>query len=68
MTNQQIYSLLAKKYNISFNEARQVCNSGFKFIRERMNDTDPKPILLAKLFKFKLKPKYERELKNITKD
>lgn len=70
MTQQKLYSLLAKKYNLSFIDARKICNSGFKFIRERVVSSDNKSILLAKLFKIKMKPKYERRITEIgsTKD
>lgn len=61
MTQTDIYRLLAKKYNISFIEARRICNSSYRFIRERMVEQDPKPILLAGLFRFKIKRKYERK-------
>lgn len=65
MTNNDIYRLLAKKYNISFIEARRICNSSYKFIRNRMTEQDPKPILLAGLFRFKIKRKYEKR-NNVT--
>lgn len=61
MTQQQIYRLLAKKYNLDFKDITDICNSGFKFIKNRMVEEDPNSILLASLFKFKMKPKYERE-------
>lgn len=61
MTQNDIYRLLAKKYNLSFIEVRRICNSNYRFIRDKMVEQDNKPILLAGLFRFKMKRKYERK-------
>lgn len=59
MTQDDLYSAIAKKYDLSFIEARRICNSGWGFVRNRIRHNDPKPILLAGLCRFKMKPSYE---------
>lgn len=61
MTQNDIYRLLAKKYNLSFIEVRRICNSNYRFIHDKMVEQDNKPILLTGLFRFKMKRKYERK-------
>lgn len=55
-----IYSVLAKKYNLPIPVIEVICNSPFKFAKEKIADDDNlKSIMFAYLFKFKLKKKYE---------
>lgn len=66
MIEGRIYRQIGIKYGLETIEIKKVCNSAYKFIRQRMNDADPKDILLANLFKFKLKPKYKRQYETTT--
>lgn len=55
-----IYTTLANKYNLPYPVIEVICNSPFKFAKSVINgDIDYKPIMLAYLFKLKLKKKYE---------
>lgn len=57
-----IYSVLAKKYNLPIPVIEVICNSPFKFAKEKIADDDNlKSIMFAYLFKFKLKKKYETD-------
>lgn len=57
-----IYSVLAKKYNLPIPVIEVICNSPFKFAKEKIADNDNlKSIMFAYLFKFKLKKKYETD-------
>lgn len=54
-----IYLDLAKKYNVPQQVIEVICNSPFKFAKERMSDdADYKSIMFAYLFKIKPKKKY----------
>lgn len=74
-----IYLTLSKKYNLPVPVIEVICNSPFKFAKEKIaDDTNVKSIMFAYLFKYKLKKKYlneqisikfkENELGNTTKD
>lgn len=57
-----IYLTLSKKYNLPVPVIEVVCNSPFKFAKEKIADDDNlKSIMFAYLFKFKLKKKYETD-------
>ena len=57
-----IYSVLAKKYNLPIPVIEVICNSPFKFAKEKIADDDNlKSVMFAYLFKFKLKKKYEAD-------
>lgn len=56
-----IYTTLANKYNLPYPVIEVICNSPFKFAKQVINgDIEYKPIMLAYLFKLKLKKKYEQ--------
>lgn len=56
-----IYLELAKKYNLPQPVIELVCNSPFKFAKEKIADDDNvKAIMFAYLFKLKLKKRYEQ--------
>lgn len=56
-----IYTQLANKYNIPYQVVEVICNSPFKFAKKVMeDDEDEKDIMLAYLFKFKLKKKFKK--------
>jgi hypothetical protein len=64
-----IYSVLAKKYNLPIPVIEVICNSPFKFAKEKIADDDNlKSIMFAYLFKFKLKKKYEQSSSIIAKN
>lgn len=74
-----IYLTLSKKYNLPVPVIEVICNSPFKFAKEKIaDDANAKSIMFAYLFKYKLKKKYlneqisikfkENELGNTTKD
>lgn len=51
-----IHSVLASKYKLPQNVIEVICNSPFKFTNKVMADpSDPRTIMLAYLFKIKLK-------------
>lgn len=55
-----IYTTLANKYNLPPQVIEVICNSPFKFAKKVMSDdNDKKDIMLAYLFKFKMKKKYK---------
>lgn len=55
-----IYLQLAKKYNLPQQVVEVICNSPFKFAKQKIaDDNDIKSIMFAYLFKFKIKKKYE---------
>lgn len=55
-----IYTTLSNKYNLPYPVIEVICNSPFKFAKQVINgDVEYKPIMLAYLFKLKLKKKYE---------
>lgn len=55
-----IYLELSKKYNLPVQVIEVICNSPFKFAKEKIADDDNlKSIMFAYLFKFKLKKKYK---------
>lgn len=55
-----IYTELANKYNLPYQVIEVICNSPFKFAKQIIaNDNDQKDIMLAYLFKFKLKKKFK---------
>lgn len=57
-----IYAELAKKYDIPVQVIEVICNSPFKFAKERMSDdSDLTAIMFAYLFKIKPKKKYLNE-------
>lgn len=54
-----IYTELANKYNLPRQVIEVICNSPFKFAKEKIaDDTDWKSIMFAYLFKIKLKKKF----------
>lgn len=54
-----IYAELAKKYDMPVQVIEVICNSPFRFAKERMSDdSDLKTIMFAYLFKIKPKKKY----------
>lgn len=56
-----IYTTLANKYNIPAQVIEVICNSPFKFAKDKISDDDNiKAIMFAYLFKIKLKKKYDR--------
>lgn len=56
-----IYSVLAKKYNLPIPVIEVICNSPFKFAKEKIaDDNNVKAIMFAYLFKLKLKKRYEQ--------
>lgn len=58
-----IYSVLAKKYNLPIPVIEVICNSPFKFAKEKIADDDNlKSIMFAYLFKFKLKKSMNKAL------
>lgn len=74
-----IYTEIGKKYNLPRQVIEVICNSPFKFAKERMSDDlDTKSIMFAYLFKIKPKKKClngqgfvklkENELGNSTKN
>lgn len=55
-----IHTELANKYNLPYQVIEVICNSPFKFAKQIIaNDNDQKDIMLAYLFKFKLKKKFK---------
>ena len=57
-----IYAELAKKYEMPAQVIEVICNSPFKFAKERMSDdSDLTSIMFAYLFKIKPKKKYLNE-------
>ena len=55
-----VYTELANKYNLPYQVIEVICNSPFKFAKQVMADEDDdKDIMLAYLFKFKLKKKFK---------
>ena len=53
---QNIYQELGSKYNLPQHVIEVICNSPFKFTNKVMADpSDPRTIMLAYLFKIKLK-------------
>lgn len=55
-----IYTKLANKYNLPHQVIEVICNSPFKFAKEKISDdNNVKAIMFAYLFKIKLKKKYE---------
>ena len=53
-----IYTTLSNKYNLPYPVIEVICNSPFKFAKQVINgDVEYKPIMLAYLFKLKLKKK-----------
>lgn len=64
-----IYTAIANKYNLPRQVVEVICNSPFRFAKEKMaDDTDWKPIMFAYLFKIKLKKKYEQSTDSRTTD
>lgn len=62
-----IYRILSEKYNLPVPVIEVICNSPFKFAKDRMSDDDDyKNIMFAYLFKIKPKKKYINEI-NSTK-
>lgn len=58
-----IYLELSKKYNLPVPVIEVICNSPFKFAKEKIADNnDNKSIMFAYLFKYKLKKKYLNEI------
>lgn len=58
----RIYTKLANKYNLPYQVIEVICNSPFKFAKEKISDDDnKKAIMFAYLFKIKLKKKYETD-------
>lgn len=56
-----IYTALANEYNIPIQVVEVICNSPFKFAKDKISDDDNiKAIMFAYLFKIKLKKKYDR--------
>lgn len=53
-----IYTQLANRYNLPYQVVEVICNSPFRFIKDKMKDCDPKACMLAYLFKIKLKKRY----------
>lgn len=57
-----IYTTLANEYNIPVQVIEVICNSPFKFAKDKISDDDNiKAIMFAYLFKIKLKKKYETD-------
>lgn len=58
-----IYTTIANKYNLPRQVVEVICNSPFKFAKEKMaDDTDWKSIMFAYLFKIKPKKRYLNEI------
>lgn len=58
-----IYLTLSKKYNLPVPVIEVICNSPFKFAKEKIaDDSNVKSIMFAYLFKYKLKKKYLNEI------
>lgn len=58
-----IYTAIANKYNLPRQVVEVICNSPFRFAKEKMaDDTDWKPIMFAYLFKIKPKKRYLNEI------
>lgn len=56
-----IYTTLANEYNIPVQVIEVICNSPFKFAKDKISDDDNiEAIMFAYLFKIKLKKKYDR--------
>ena len=61
-----IYTKLGHKYNIPRQVIEVICNSPFKFAKERMSDdNDWKQIMFTYLFKIKPKKRYLNEINKI---
>lgn len=61
MRNQtSIYTKLSNKYKLPYPIIEVICNSPFRFINGAITNSDPKPIRMLYLGKFKLKKKYEK--------
>ena len=54
-----IYRELGKLYGLPARDVEQVCNSQFRFIKDKIVEADKKDILVRYLFRFKIKQKYE---------
>ena len=55
-----IYTELANKYNLPYQVIEVICNSPFKFAKQVIaDDENDKDIMLAYLFKIKLKKKFK---------
>lgn len=62
-----IYTKLANKYNLPHQVIEVICNSPFKFAKEKISDdNNVKAIMFAYLFKIKLKKKYEQSTNSKT--
>ena len=58
-----IYTAIANKYNLPRQVVEVICNSPFRFAKEKMaDDTDWKSIMFAYLFKIKPKKRYLNEI------
>lgn len=61
-----IYTVLSNKYGVPYQVIEVICNSPFKFAKEKIGRVDDvKSIMFAYLFKIKLKKKYEHEDKEV---
>lgn len=56
-----IYSSLSSEYNLPVNVIEVICNSPFKFAKQIIESGDTKDVMLAYLFKIKLKKRYKNE-------
>jgi len=54
-----VYRQLAKEFNMDEDQIMAICRSEFRYTSEIMKSNNTKNILFNKLFKFKLKKKYE---------
>ena len=57
-----IYTKLSNKYCLPYPVIEVICNSPFKFAKRVISgEIEYKPVMLAYLFKLKLKKRYEKE-------
>lgn len=66
MIEGRIYRQIGIKYNLDTKTVKDICNSSYKFIRSMVSDLSTKDILLAGLFKFKMKPRYKKGYETAT--
>lgn len=66
MRNQtSIYTKLSNKYNLPYPIIEVICNSPFRFTNEAISNMEDKTIRFTYLGKFKLKKRYENQIKSI---
>ena len=56
-----IFSTLSKDYNIPRQVIELICQSPFRFAKDKMETMETRPIMFAYLFKIKLKNRYNEK-------